>query len=454
MAASHVGNTHDLLRAIKSNRPLIVEPFGWRAENPKQTVQHHALRASHTRWLGESFQWRTHYNFQWNHRREFGVRRGVHDSVPAVDVRLATHEIHSRVESRLASDFRWQAGINLQYQDNYASPDTGLRRLIPDYLRAKNALYGTGEWLLGPRWTAAFGLRYEHDFVNAKQFYTIQDWEQRGYSPRFSKTIIRTTPSGQYLAQPIRTFNNLSSSLDVRHRWREHYQAFLNIWLSNRSPNVSELFSDGLHHALASIERGDLRLDSETALKVLLSLEGGREPFQFSLSAYYSHIDDYILLGPSGVEQTVRGGFPVWTYRQANIVMGGATLDFSLLFTKFLKGRHTAAFVGGVERRDQKPLPSLPPLSIDNTLTFCLPRWESFSLELRSQYAFKQHRFPDDDFTVVILEQGALMKERVALNTPPPGYHVLGFHLGYRFALIKASQARLSLAVDNATNTP
>ena len=47
----------------------------------------------------------------------------------------------------------------------------------------------------------------------------------------------------------------------------------INLSYSTRSPNASELFSDGLHHSLATIELGDLRMKQEKGLKLLLSLE-------------------------------------------------------------------------------------------------------------------------------------------------------------------------------------
>ena len=55
--------------------------------------------------------------------------------------------------------------------------------------------------------------------------------------------------------------------------WKRKIRDFLddknsfvfNYGLSNRAPNVSELFSDGLHHSAARIELGDLRLKKESS---------------------------------------------------------------------------------------------------------------------------------------------------------------------------------------------
>ena len=85
-----------------------------------------------------------------------------------------------------------------------------------------------------------------------------------------------------------------------------------------RAPNPAELFSDGLHHGAARIELGDLRITQEQGHKIGVSASGNSGIWAWDISPYINFLDGFIYLEPTGVEQTIRGAFPVWEYRQAD----------------------------------------------------------------------------------------------------------------------------------------
>ena len=91
-------------------------------------------------------------------------------------------------------------------------------------------------------------------------------------------------------------------------------ESSLSYILSQRAPNPSELFSDGLHHSLATIEYGDLSLSNETTHKLLMSFTKLKGSFSGSLEPYLSKTFNYIFIEPKQLEQTIRGAFPVWEY--------------------------------------------------------------------------------------------------------------------------------------------
>ena len=126
-----------------------------------------------------------------------------------------------------------------------------------------------------------FGLRYDYDYISAKKYYYTKTWENRGYDNEFQNTIIRETSSGQYLTQQDLSFQNLSSSLGLNFLISESINGILNFGIISRSPSPSELFSDGLHHSLATIEYGDLRIKNETAFKTSVSFEKNNVYFLF-----------------------------------------------------------------------------------------------------------------------------------------------------------------------------
>ena len=64
----------------------------------------------------------------------------------------------------------------------------------------------------------------------------------------------------------------------------------LNYGLSNRVPNPSELFSDGLHHSAARIELGDLRIKQETSNRISTTYQYTKKDMEFTFDSFYNHI--------------------------------------------------------------------------------------------------------------------------------------------------------------------
>ena len=64
-----------------------------------------------------------------------------------------------------------------RYQDNFANPDTGVRRLIPDYDKYDFGIYTTSEWQIDDDLTVDAGIRYDFNRIDAKKFYLKSRWE-------------------------------------------------------------------------------------------------------------------------------------------------------------------------------------------------------------------------------------------------------------------------------------
>ena len=77
------------------------------------------------------------------------------------------------------------------YQNNFANPDTGIRRLIPDYSKFDLGLFTIGNFKLHDKLVFDLGIRYDFSRIDAKKFYQISRWEAQGYNEEFSDLIIR-----------------------------------------------------------------------------------------------------------------------------------------------------------------------------------------------------------------------------------------------------------------------
>jgi iron complex outermembrane receptor protein len=79
-------------------------------------------------------------------------------------------------------------------------------------------------------------------------------------------------------------------------------------------PEVNELYSSGLHQAVAGIEEGNPDLNKEFSIKgIFTNTFNLREDLIFETSIYTQRINDYIYLEPQNEYRlTIRGAFPVY----------------------------------------------------------------------------------------------------------------------------------------------
>ena len=129
----------------------------------------------------------------------------------------------------LAKNLQWSTGLSAQLQDNYTDPSTGVRRLIPDYLRYKAGAYWVGEYIPSNDFSAEVGLRFDYDHIDTQKYYRIAVWNDRGYDAEYSSTIIRTTNASNYLTRHIKNFGNLSASTGLKQRFGKSTVALFNL---------------------------------------------------------------------------------------------------------------------------------------------------------------------------------------------------------------------------------
>lgn len=452
LRAAHVGNSGDLARAIDSPEPLIINPFTYTLGVPRQESQHHNGKLSYFKRFNEQSKWELNYNVQWNHRQEFDVRRGDLKSIPAIDLQLWTHDAELFLTTKFADDFNVSTGISAKFQDNYSDPRTGVKRLIPDYKKQQWALFSALEYVPNNSWNVDIGFRVENSQYNALKFYDERDWLERGYADTFSEAPI-TDYGTQLLATLELPFQTLSTSMGVGYTLSSNHNLLFNFNHSQRAPNPSELFSDGLHHALATIEYGNLRLSKETVNKGLLGLEGKFQKGFYKTSFYYSDLKNYIVIEPEGFEQTVRGAFPVWQYRATNGYMAGVDVDFGYPFSVAWKYSFTGSLIHAYDSLAEQPLIDVPPFNLQQQISWKYPKAPNFEISLQHSFSAFQTRFPDTNFNYNELIDGNLVATPIDISTPPDAYHLWELSLAYTLTTKTKKYWDFRIIVENMTNT-
>jgi len=449
LRASHIGNVDDLIRSINNGQPEVVRPFTYSIQNPRQDVTHHLGKLKFYQRFEGLGKLTLQYDFQRNRRFEFDIRRGDSDDRAALDLELTTHT--------LQADFKWDAktryqmhfGLLGRYQDNFANPDTGVRRLIPDYEKYDLGGFLIGEYRLTDNLLLDGGFRYDYTRVDAQKFYQTSRWEERGYDEEFQDLVVEDLGT-QLLTNPIFDYHNFSTTAGLQYAPDNQHVFRFNYALSQRAPNPSELFSDGLHHSAARIELGDLRINSETSHKISLSNQRDFVHWGYTLEPYFNFIQDFILLEPTGVELTIRGAFPVWAYRQPDARLLG--LDASVYFdwTDRWRTDHQFSLVKGRDMDNDAALINIPAANFRNQLKFVRPEWRNFEISLVSNYVFRQNEFPPN---VVVFSPEQQQEVLLEINTPPDAYHILGLNSKLEFPLGDSLKLTTMLTINNVLNT-
>lgn len=448
LKSAHIGNVKDLLRAIESDVPLVIDPLKSDIDFPKQANNHYTANIEYTNTSVVNGELHLKYSWQRNHRKEFDIRRGALKDTPALDMALNTHNLISNYEWDTTFG-NFDSGVFFQVQDNYSSPETEIRRLIPDYLKTKLGGYLTATLNNTKDFIFEFGARYEYHNNEVQKFYRDSRWDLKNYEAPFRKYVIREEKSQKLIKRTL-VFNTFSFNAGVRHSLSPTYSINVNYNHTQRAPNIAEMFSDGLHHSLASIEYGNPFLGKETTHKAVIDFEKKAGNFQFSLTPYIIvGNNNYIVNEPTGVESTIRGAFPVWEYAAVSALFKGFDFDFSYAFNAKTQFRNSTSWVEATNTKTDLPLVNIPPLTINNQLQFSLPNWNSFFVMVNSKTIFRQTQFPNNNFDTTVIEDGKIVTKTVDISTPPNGYHDLGLELNWGPYPLRSSNVSISLSFDN-----
>ncbi|MGJ8761233.1 MAG: TonB-dependent receptor [Polaribacter sp.] len=450
LSASHIGNLDDLVTAINNKEPLIIEDFSYDINAPKQKVNHHIIKASYYKRFKNLGKLDVQYDFQKNQRFEFDIRVGDDKDKAAIDLDLTTHSISSSFDFNNNLDQTYKVGIKAGYQNNFANPLTGVRRLIPDYDKIDTGIFAIGNFTLSDNTTANIGVRYDYNYIDAKKFYLKSRWTERGYDTEFNDLIIGDFTT-QWLVNPKLTFHNVSASAGIVYQVNDKNAVLFNYGLSSRAPNASELFSDGLHHSASRIELGDLDLQQEVSNRVSSTYTYQSNDTRISTEVFFNNIHNFIYLEPTGIEQTIRGAFPVWEYRATNASLYGIDFTWQQKINDAFTFNNKSSLTFGYETKTNRDLIDIPAPSFKNSLEYRNKKWHQLGVRLESELVLKQINYPDNNFSVYLPTQD--IDALVDISSTPSGYHLLHLHTDAVFQLSKKTDLQISAGVTNLLNT-
>ena len=450
LSASHIGNAGDLVNAIDNEEPLIIDDFSYAINSPKQEVAHLLGKINFYKRFSSLGKLSVQYDYQNNHRFEFDKRIGDDRDKPAVDLKLITQNLKSDLIIDKFDNSTIYLGVTGKYQENIANPETGVRRLIPDYEKTDFSFYGIWNTTFNDKLAADLGIRYDYNFIDAQKYYITSRWEERGYNEDFSDFVVNDLGT-QLLTNPTFTYHNISLSTGLIYTINKNNNLTIAYGLSSRPPNASELFSDGLHHSAARIELGDLRLTKELSSRVGLSYQLETNKINLNIDAFSNQINDFIYLKPTGTQTTIRGAFPVWEYFKTNAFLAGIDTSIDYQFTESWSLNSSMSYVYGQNTEEDIPLIDIPTFKLNNALNYKLKKWNHLNVRLAHEWAGKQNRYPNYNFETYIPTTEEYVE--VDISTPPNAFQLIHLYGDVTFLFNEKMNLNLMLGVTNLFDT-
>ncbi|MBV7282871.1 TonB-dependent receptor, partial [Corynebacterium sp. TAE3-ERU30] len=322
MLASHFGNMVDLANAINREETATIRDFTYDISKPYHKIIHHLAKAEWEMRIQNFGKLEFNYAFQFNHRYEYDNRRGEVKETPSMDTELKTHSVEGVLSLDSFNDLKIQGGFSGGYQDNYSSPDTQVKRLIPDYNKLNAGVF-TALNYKKEAWNFNAGLRYDFSYMHTKKYYRKRLWDSKGYDKIFHENILDDY-SNEWLVKFDLKYHNFSGAVGAVYNFDNQRNISLSYSVANRAPNPSELFSEGLHHSASAIEIGDVLLSPETSHKINLGTKYNIELLEgldLDFNLYHNRINNFIYQVPQGLQNTIRGAFQVMAYEQVNVAL-------------------------------------------------------------------------------------------------------------------------------------
>ena len=266
---------------------------------PFQQVKHYKLVWDNSLNLSNGYL-KAIIGYQQNRRQEFEEAMDEYE----LYFKLHTLTYDVRYLSNEFSGWKLSTGIGGMYQ---RSDNKGEEYLIPDYRLFDFGLYATATKTLGDNWTLNGGVRYDHRRLHGDALQEDGEWRFTDFS---------------------RHFNGLTGSIGAVCNINEHFNLRLNLARGFRTPNMSELASNGVHEGSIRYELGSQQLKAEYSMQADLGLDFTSQYVSAQVALFANHIDNYIFTHRLG--QEIEEGYLTYAYTQGDARLMGfeAGVDF------------------------------------------------------------------------------------------------------------------------------
>lgn len=381
LSTSHIGNLTDLQKIINSEIVMDKGEFSYKINRPNQHIHHWLNTLKWNKHFSPSLHFELIYGYQLNKRKEYDNHNYFNKTEPSLNFNLNTHQIDLVFHKTFKKGWFLKTGINGSIQTNTYKG----RYFIPNYKKAEGYQFSILRYRKN-RHELEFG--YRAGIVNLDAY----KWESNA------------------IEHYGLNYNGVSFQAGWLYKLSADWQIALQAGKMWRNPNISELFSNGLHHGSAAIEYGNIHLKPEEALSGTLVAKYRHNNTRVEFEMYGKQIRNYSYLKPKfPPELTIRGAFPAFNYVQTNAFFGG--IDF--LLEHFFHPRFSFIEKAGMLNAYTHPsspfINGIPPYRFDHSINYNpkgSKHWQNLNFKVSVLQVLTQNRYT----------------EGTDYAPPPPGY--------------------------------
>ena len=391
---------------------------------PFQQVKHYKLVWNNSLNLSSGYL-KAIIGYQQNRRQEFEESEDEYE----LYFKLHTLTYDLRYITNEWNGWKLSTGIGGMYQK---SVNEGEEYLIPDYRLFDFGVYATATKAFGDRWTLSGGLRYDHRRLHGDMM-----------PPKLGGSFTRH-------------FNGLTGSIGAVCNISDHFNLRLNLARGFRTPNMSELASNGVHEGSLRYELGNQQLKAEYSLQADLGLDFTSRFVSAQLAFFANRIDNYIFT--HRVTEVIDPDYLTYVYTQGDARLLGfeAGVDFHPVHSVHFS--NTFSYVDAQllhADADTKYLPFTP-----------APKWSS---ELKWELFHHSHTTVNHHHTTDAAHRSLLNNLYIAVGldcylkqthiyraddteTETPGYALLSLSAGTDIQVKGKKVAEFYITADNLLN--
>lgn len=410
-SGSHVGNLTDLENIIRLKEPpdyIKNASFAYAIDRPYQDVQHQLVKLKAYREYHNDHRISLTLSSQYNNRKEFDITRSE-SALPQLELDLYTNMADLVWEHYGHERLKGSVGINAMHQMN----SINYRYFVPNYRSLDLGIWAASKYQLN-KWQFELGLRYDN-----RHRYSITDNDKSPFDRLMGNVLVPGEPYGS------RLFSGMSGTALTAYRFNDHLRASVIASTAWRSPQINELFSNGLHHGAARIERGDPGLRPERAIGGMGSLVYSSPKWEIEWGVYQKEIDGFMYLKPGyPFLLTIRGAFPVFDYAQTRASLSGTDLsvgyDVSAHWTVQLKGSLLRAY----DQTAKTWLIQMPSDRYEAEVSYVFTDGKLLkqpTIKLYLQHVTRQTRIPPTG-NIKVVDANGMESMQSDYLPPPPAY--------------------------------
>ena len=234
--------------------------------------------------------------YQQNRRQEFEESTDDY----SLYFKLHTMTYDARYVTQEFNGWKLSTGVGGMYQQ---SSNLGEEFLIPDYKLFDFGLYATAIKNIGERWTLNGGVRYDHRHMHGDEL--MEDGQLR-------------------FTDFTRCFNGVTGSLGAVFNINDHFNVRMNLARGFRTPNMSELASNGVHEGSLRYELGSQDLKAEYSLQADLGMDFTSRYISAQIALFANKINNYIFM--HRLSEIKEDGYLTYAYTQGDARLLGFEL--------------------------------------------------------------------------------------------------------------------------------